>query len=144
MPDIIHEFTVNALPEKVFPMFTTPEGLDRWWTKESSGKPDLGAEYRLYFGPEYDWRAKVTRLSHAREFELEMTSAHEDWLGTRVGCLLHPEQNGRTRVKFYHQGWLEPHEHWRVSCYCWAMYLRILRRNVEFGEFVPYEKRLDV
>ncbi len=144
MPDIVHEFFVKAPLEKVFGMFTTPESLDRWWTKESSGKPELGAEYVLNFGPGYDWRAKVTRLALPREFELEMTAAHEDWLGTRVGCRLHSEPNGSTRVNFYHQGWLEPNEHWRVSCYCWAMYLRILRRNVEFGEFVPYEKRLGV
>jgi hypothetical protein len=30
------------------------------------------------------------------------------------------------------------------SSYCWAMYLRLLRRNVEAGEVVPYAQRLDV
>jgi uncharacterized protein YndB with AHSA1/START domain len=30
-----------------------------------------------------------------------------------------------------------------VSCYCWAMYLRVLRRYLEHGERVPYEGRLD-
>jgi len=30
-----------------------------------------------------------------------------------------------------------------VSCYCWAMYLRIMRRYLEHGESVPYERRLD-
>ena len=32
----------------------------------------------------------------------------------------------------------------RTSCYCWVMYLRILKRYVEHGEMVPYERRLDV
>jgi hypothetical protein len=31
-----------------------------------------------------------------------------------------------------------------ISTYCWAMYLRILKRWLEFGEQVPYEKRLSV
>jgi hypothetical protein len=31
-----------------------------------------------------------------------------------------------------------------VSCFCWAMYLRILRRHLEYGEEVEYERRLDV
>jgi hypothetical protein len=35
-------------------------------------------------------------------------------------------------------------EHYRISCYCWAMYLRILKRYLEHGEQVPYAKRLDV
>ncbi|MCH8956850.1 SRPBCC domain-containing protein, partial [candidate division KSB1 bacterium] len=38
----------------------------------------------------------------------------------------------------------EANEHYRVSCYCWAMYLRLLKRYVEHGETVPYEDRLDV
>ena len=34
-------------------------------------------------------------------------------------------------------------EHWRISCYCWAMYLRLIRRYLEYGETIPYESRLD-
>jgi hypothetical protein len=34
--------------------------------------------------------------------------------------------------------------HYRTSSFCWAMYLRLLKRYVEHGEVVPYEKRLDV
>ena len=97
-----------------------------------------------YFGPGYDWRAKVTRYVPGSEFELQMTEAHVDWAKSCVGCRLTPEGAGKTRVLFYHNGWPEANEHWRVSCYCWAMYLRVLRRNVEHGESVPYEKRLDV
>jgi uncharacterized protein YndB with AHSA1/START domain len=77
MPDIIQEFFVKATPERVFAMFSTPEGLDRWWTKESSGSALLGSEYRLFFEPGYDWHAKVTRHAPPFEFELEMTRAHE-------------------------------------------------------------------
>jgi hypothetical protein len=45
---------------------------------------------------------------------------------------------------FRHTGWAEPNEHFRISNHCWAMYLRILRRYLEYGEIVPYEQRLDV
>jgi uncharacterized protein YndB with AHSA1/START domain len=140
--DIVQEFTVKAPQERVFDTFATPKGLDAWWTKTSSGTPAEGSEYSLFFGPEYDWRAKVTRCIPGWAFELLMTSAHEDWHNTRVGCELQPEGNA-TRVRFYHIGWRQANEHWRVSCYCWAMYLRLLRRYLEHGEFVPYEKRLE-
>ena len=143
MADIIHEFFVKASPERVFEMFATADGVNRWWTKEATGEPRAGAEFRLHFGPEYDWRGKVTRCVPSKEFELEMTQAHEDWQRTRVGCKLTAEKQGVTRVYFYHLGWPEPNEHWRVSNYCWAMYLRILRRYLESGESVAYEKRLD-
>jgi hypothetical protein len=35
-------------------------------------------------------------------------------------------------------------DHFRISCYCWPMYLRLLRRHIEHGEVVPYADRLDV
>jgi uncharacterized protein YndB with AHSA1/START domain len=144
MPDILHAFFVNASPGRVFEMFSTAEGMSRWWTKEASGEPKLNAEFRLYFGPGYDWQARVTRYVPGSEFELQMTEAHVDWAKSQVGCRLTPAVREKRACFLYHNGWPEANEHWRVSCYCWAMYLRVLRRNVEHGQSVPYEKRLDV
>jgi len=144
LADILQQLIIKAPRERVFEMFATPQGLDRWWTKTSSGKPQLNAEFTLFFGPGYDWRAIVSRCSSPSEFELLITQAHPDWLGTRVGCELEAENEATTTVRFYHFGWPLASEHWRISCYCWAMYLRLLRRFLEFGETVPFEKRLDV
>ena len=143
MPDIFHDFPIAAPPERVFRAIATPDGLDEWWTKHSAGQPTPGAEYELWFGPEYDWRARVTRCVPGSEFELEMVSADEDWRGTRVGFRLEARA-GSTWVRFHHRGWPSPNEHYRISCYCWAMYLRVLRRSLEHGEVVPYKDRLDV
>jgi uncharacterized protein YndB with AHSA1/START domain len=93
--DIFHEFPINAQGDRVFRAFTTPEGLDTWWTKQSAGKPQVGAEYELGFGPGYDWRAKVTRFVPDSEFEIEIVHADSDWAGTRVGVRLEP-RNSRT------------------------------------------------
>jgi hypothetical protein len=109
-----------------------------------SGQPRDGAVYSLGFGPGYDWRAKVTRCLPGSVFELEITDGDPDWTGTRLGCQLNSKDAATTSVRFYHTGWPAQNEHWRVSCYCWAMYLRLLRRYVESGEVVPYESRLDV
>jgi hypothetical protein len=54
------------------------------------------------------------------------------------------EAGGETQVRFHHLGWPAANDHYRISCYCWAMYLRILKRYLEYGELVPYEKRLEV
>jgi uncharacterized protein YndB with AHSA1/START domain len=144
MADIVHEFTINAPRKKVFEMVSTPKGLDLWWTKSSSGEAKKGAEFELNFGPGYIWRAKVTRCDPNSSFEIQMTEAQEDWLGTRVGFVLEAEKKGGTSVRFHHTGWPVANKHWRVSCFCWAMYLRIVRRYLEFGEEVAYEKRLEV
>ncbi|NOT09834.1 MAG: SRPBCC domain-containing protein [Gemmatimonadales bacterium] len=143
MTDILHDFPIAAPADRVFDGFTTPTGLDQWWTKRSAGEPRLGAVYELWFGPEYDWRGRVTRCEPGRAFELEMIAAAGDWLGTRVGVELEAGPNG-TQVRFYHRGWPAGSEHCRVSSFCWAMYLRVLRRHLEHGESVPYEGRLEV
>lgn len=143
MADIFHHFPINTPVQKVFDGVATPAGLDAWWTLRSSGKPAIGQEYELYFGETYDWRAVVTKCVRNEEFELQMTGADKDWLETRVGFRLE-NKNDITQVRFYHAGWPYANEHFRTSSYCWAMYLRLLKRHIEFGEFVKYEVRLDV
>jgi uncharacterized protein YndB with AHSA1/START domain len=143
MPDIYSDFPIKVPAADVFRVVSTPAGLDQWGTKRSAGTPQAGAEYELWFGPEYDWRARVTACAAPRHFEIEITRAGEDWLGTRVGFDI-TGQGTTCQVRFYHTGWPLSNEHYRVSCYCWPMYLRILRRYLEHGETVPYEQRLEV
>jgi uncharacterized protein YndB with AHSA1/START domain len=143
MADVLHDFPINVAPARVFAAVATPGGLDTWWTRSSSGMPELGAEYSLQFGPEYDWRARVTRCVPNESFELELVRAMEDWMGTRVRFDLEPTATG-TQLRFSHTGWPEVSEHYRISSFCWAMYLRVMRRSLEYGESVPYEQRLDV
>lgn len=87
-----------------------PQVSNRWWTKSSEGTPKEGAEYKLGFGPGYDWRAKVTRCDPAKAFEFTMTDVHEDWQGTRVGCELDAPQRLNSGSLLPH-----PNDHWRVS-----------------------------
>lgn len=143
MADIVHHLPIKGSRAKVFAAVSTPRGLDKWWSEDSSGEPGSGAEYNLGFGPGYQWRALVSKYLPDNEFELQLTVADDDWQGTRVGFLLNEIENG-TQVEFYHSGWPEDNDHYRGSCYCWAMYLRLLKRYVEFGEVVPYDDRLDV
>ena len=142
MPDILHDFPINAPVARVFDAVSTPAGLDQWWTKHSAGVAAAGATWELFFGPEYDWRATVTRCAAPTEFELELVVAMDDWIGTRVGFTLEPHGEA-TQVRFRHLAWAEAGEHYRISAFCWAMYLRILKRYLERGEAVAYEARLD-
>jgi uncharacterized protein YndB with AHSA1/START domain len=143
MADILQDFPIRAAPAKVFEAISSPAGLDAWWAITTKGVPALGNEYELDFGPGYAWRASVTECAAPSRFELTLTEADADWSGTRVGFELSPSERG-TWVRFYHRGWPEANEHYRVSSHCWAMYLRLLRRHLEAGEVVPFERRLDV
>ena len=143
MPDIFHDFPIEASASRVFAAVSSPAGLDRWWTKTCSAEERLGGTYNLGFGPDYNWHGTVTKWKPSEAFELTIAKSHKDWDGSRVGFRLE-EGNGTTTVHFYHVGWPENNDHYRISCYCWAMYLRLLKRSIEFNETVDYEKRLDV
>jgi uncharacterized protein YndB with AHSA1/START domain len=141
--DILQDLPIRAPADAVFKAISDPAGLDQWWAEQSSGTPREGEEYSLGFGPDYQWRARVARYRTNSEFELELTVADADWTGTRVRFVL--EARGETTwLRFSHYGWPEANEHYRISCHCWAMYLRVLRRYLEFGETVPYAERLSV
>lgn len=140
MPDVLHQFVISETPDAVWQYFATGEGLAKWWTESSNGIAELGEVWQLYFTPEYDWRARVTRCEPNAAIEFTMVEAMEDWVGTQVGVELR-EDYGKTIVDFYHRGWAEGSDHFRISSFCWATYLRLLKRHIEHGEFIPYGQR---
>ena len=140
MSSILHDLQINASPEKVFEGISSPSLLDEWWTKNSKGVPAINEIYELYFSPEYVWKGKVTKYISPNEFELEIFDSHPDWDNTKVGFHISGENNN-TKLSFYHSDWKQANEHFRISSYCWASYLRILKGYLEKGIRVPYEER---
>src|SRR5690348_4123131 len=106
MPEILQDFPIAAPPQRVFDAVSAPRLLDEWWTMHSTGHPAVGASYDLDFGPGYLWKAEVTKSEPGSAFELRLTDADADWLGTFVGFVLEPNGTG-TQVRFYHRGWPE-------------------------------------
>lgn len=142
MPNIFHTFPINAPATRVFLSISTATGLDAWWSKKCTCDAMLNGIYRFDFGPDYQWAGVVSKYIPGQEFELTMTIADSDWTGSKVSFVLN-ERNGHTEVNFSHTGWPENNEHYRISNFCWAMYLRLLKRYSETGETVPYEIRLE-
>ena len=143
MADIYHDFPILKSPKEVFEVIGSQKGLGAWWSLTAAGTPGLGEIYELNFGPGYLWQAEVTAYEPHNHFEWTLIDADTDWMNTRVGFHLDGDEE-RTQVRFYHTGWPEDNDHYKSSSFCWAMYLRILKRYIEFGEFVPYDERLSV
>jgi len=142
MADIVQDFPILVPPSRVFEGVSQPALLDQWWTLRSTGVAAVGAVYELDFGPSYLWRAIVRTCRRGELFELRITEADRDWTDTVIGFELEPSEAG-TQVRFSHRGWPEANAHYRTSCHCWALYLRLLRRHLEHGDTVSYEKRLE-
>ena len=140
MADIFHELTVRAPKARVFDAISTPAGLNAWWTLRAEGKAQEGRAYTFDFGPGYVWKATVTKCTEPDVIAWTFVDADPNWTGTHLRLAL-TESAGKTIVTFAHTGWRSANRHFRVSSYCWAMYLRLLRNYTERGEVVPYEKR---
>jgi hypothetical protein len=128
--DIIHYFQVKSPIESVFEAISSARGISKWWSRKTTGYSEFGALLELEFSDDVHWQAQVTEMD-------------PDWMDSRVGFQLSSGPEA-VDVKFYHKGWKEANDHYYISSYCWAMYLRIMKRYVEFGEFVEYEQRLNV
>src|SRR5690349_6585835 len=98
--EILHDFYIKAPRGDVFNAISTPQGLNRWWSKTAKGQPVKGSEWALGFGPEYDWRASVTKAEVDKTFEYLFTKSDEDWNGSIVGFAL-SDAPGGTQVRFH-------------------------------------------
>lgn len=142
MPNVYHDFPVNGSLEAVYRCISTPEGLSTWWSKSAKGDPGIGNTYEFDFGPGYQWEAEIREYLPNQVFVLRMTLSDTDWDRTTVSFTLEPKGES-VMLHFAHEGWPENNSHYRSSSYCWAMYLRCLKRYVEKGIKLDYEKRLD-
>ena len=140
MPEIRHQLIIKAPRKAVFEAFATPEGLNSWWTLESSGEPTIHTTYRLFFGPKFDWIAKVVHVRTGHELKWALERAMDDWMPTVFGFSL-AEIEGGTCVRFAHTGWESQTDHFEITSYCWAQLLNGLKNYVERGVVIPFEER---
>lgn len=140
MFDIHHNFVVKAASNRVFEALTTPQGLDSWWTLQSSGVPEIGNLYTFYFGPEFDWRAEVVHMVSDKKLTWKMVKTMDDWKDTQVGFEL-TEKDRNTQVHFFHLGWAQANEHFGITTFCWGQLLNGLKNYVEKGIIIPHAQR---
>jgi len=142
MADILHRFHVAAPAAEVFEAIATREGLNAWWTLDAQGRAVPDTSWRFFFSKDFDWKGRTVSVSPGKLIEWVFTDAEPDWTGTKLRIELKPVSGG-TSVEFSHTDWNEASDHYRTSSFCWALYLRLLKRYVERGEVVPYAERDD-
>lgn len=142
MPQILHDLIIRASLKKVYDGISQPALLDEWWTNDCTGTASLGSLYRLGFTPDCVWSAEVTDCVPNHSFELRIFDTHTDWDETRVRFKL-ASDGDYTKLQFCHSGWRDENEHFRVSSYCWAIYLKVLKGYLEKGIRVKYDERYD-
>lgn len=143
MFSIHHDIIIKSTPEEIFNAVTTAEGLDSWWTKQSSGQPKMGEDYRFFFTKGYDWYAKVLMVTPNKQIMFKMIDADEDWMDTLLTFTIIKKENSCV-LRFDHTEWRSINDHFRRTSYCWAIYMRGIKKYLEEGLITPYGRRTNV
>ena len=136
MVDILHRVGVAAPLDSVYEAVATPEGIARWWTKETTGNGAVGGQLFFRFGETGSFDMEVVENEPSSRVRWRVTAGPEEWVGTEIHWDL-SSQSAHTIVDFKHQGWSEPGEFMAHCSTKWATFLMSLKELMETGKGRP-------
>jgi uncharacterized protein YndB with AHSA1/START domain len=133
---IKHLFHIRATREAVYNALTTIEGLSNWWTVDTSGNSNPGGVLKFRFdgqGPDM----KVMDLKPGKSVTWECLDKI-GWPGHILTFSL-DENEGKTRVRFSHEGWDVQDDFFANCNFSWGRYLESLRQLCQTGKGAAYQ-----
>jgi len=135
MTAIRHNVVIKATPEKIYNAVTTQEGIESWWCKQTSAKPEIGFVNTFTFGT-FRNEMKVTILNPNKKVEWQCIHSIEEWIETNISFDLE-EKDGRTILRFTHSGWKAVTDMFAGCNYDWARFMASLKAYCETGTGTP-------
>lgn len=140
MFDILHRVGIRTSIRQVYEALATPEGIARWWTRETTGDSSEGGMIRFRFtdqGRELGvFDMKILALHTDTRVVWQVVNGPPEWVGTKIGFELKVEDDF-TIVLFRHEGWKEPVEFMYHCSTKWATFLMSLKALGETGKGQP-------
>jgi uncharacterized protein YndB with AHSA1/START domain len=130
---IKHLFHISASKEKVFEALSTINGLSNWWSVNTSGNSSLNGIIQFRFGDMGGPDMKVTEIKSNEKVSWECVASPHDWTGTTLTFLL-DENDGKTRVRFSHDGWKDNSDFYAACNFSWGRYMESLRQYCQTGK----------
>lgn len=125
-------FHINASRTNVFEAISTLEGLSNWWTTQVSGSVETGAVIRFDFGDFNGPSMQVTEYVTNEKLVWKCVSGEHGWEGHTFQFLL-DDNEGKTRIRFSHEGWTEQDDFYAACSFSWGRYLESLRQYCQTG-----------
>jgi uncharacterized protein YndB with AHSA1/START domain len=126
MHAIKHLFHISAKRTEVYNALTSIEKLQQWWTVQTSGNAAKDGIIQFRFGNHGGPDMKVLETIPGEKVSWEcIEDTH--WKGHTFSFQL-DENEGKTRVRFSHDGWKEQNDFYAVCSFSWALYLQSLRQ----------------
>ena len=137
MKSICHRLLIKVAPEKVYEALTTQDGLNGWWSPETTATPEVGSIATFNFAPYMLKEMRIEELQPNTKVKWLCIKSYEDWIGTTITFELEPHEKGTT-LFFRHDGWAAYTAGFASCSYDWALFLRSLRFLCETGTGFPY------
>ena len=133
--DIRINVVIKATPEKVYKAVTTQAGLESWWCKNTTAKPEPGFVNIFVFG-KFRNEMKVINLASNKKVEWKCINSIEEWTGTDISFDME-EKDGSTILRFAHAGWRAATDTFAGCTYDWAIFIKSLKLFCETGAGTP-------
>jgi uncharacterized protein YndB with AHSA1/START domain len=137
MHAIKHLFHINAKRSEVYKALTSVEELQKWWTVETTGLATKNGTLQFRFGNSGGPDFRVTELMPEEKAVWECTGSPHGWKGTTITFFL-DDNEGKTRVRFSHEGWKEQDDFYAICSFTWGRYMESLRQLCETGTGAPF------
>jgi uncharacterized protein YndB with AHSA1/START domain len=129
---IRHLFHINASRQKVFEAISTINGLSNWWTTKTTGDSSADRVIQFRFADMGGPDMKVTEIKPNEGITWECVASPHGWVGHTFTIKL-DDNEGKTRVRFSHDGWKENDDYYAICSFSWGRYMESLRQYCQTG-----------
>jgi uncharacterized protein YndB with AHSA1/START domain len=142
--DFTAVLTLAASPETVAALFTSADGVSRWWGP-TEGSGEVGGTLVTSFGSYGVNAMRVVEVSPTRVVwesvapdQVTGTTHQQEWLGTTVEFDIAASAGG-TELRFRHVGLTPQLECWDTCNSGWTHFMASIEAYAETGAGHPYQ-----
>jgi len=143
MANITHTISTSVKINEAMAAFTSLEGLNNWWTTETTGDPGQGGRLAFRFGDHGGPDMAVEKVTES-EVIWRCVAGPGEWLGTTIEFDLRATEGGDSALYFTHRGWAEEtpsHYHCSMK---WAAFLLSLKEYFDLGQGRPFPNDIQI
>lgn len=129
---IKHLFHIDAKRSDVFKAISTIEGLSNWWTTKTSGDSNLSGIIKFRFADSGGPDMQVKEIIPNKTVIWQCIESPHGWAGHTFTFLL-DDNDGKTRVRFSHDGWGNTDDFYAICSFSWGRYMESLRQLCQTG-----------